>query len=89
MIPRKQSIITVLIIALITALFSSWVLIEIVLFFVVIQFARKGVLWPKTELPENTFWFGSFWGLLIGILGYPLWQQSGLINFVPKLIGQV
>lgn len=89
MIPRKLSIIAALIIALITALFSSWVLIEIVLFFVVVQFARKGVIWPKTDLPENTFWFGAFWGLVIGILGYPLWLQSGLINLVPQLIGQV
>ncbi|WP_293264948.1 hypothetical protein [Neptunomonas sp.] len=87
--PRKQSVIAALGIALVIALFSSWVLIEIVLFFVVIQFARRGVIWPKLDLPENTVWFGLFWGLLVGILGYPLWFQSGFSNLIPKLFGLV
>jgi len=53
----------------------------------VLSFAGRGVIWPKSNTPENSIWLGLFWGLTIGILSYPIWQQTGLIQVLPKLFG--
>jgi len=85
--PRGSSIVTAAVIAIVSALLSSWVIFEIVAFMAVTQIPGKNVVWPKSELPENKIWFGLFWGLLIGVLGYPLWLRTGVIEWVPNLFG--
>jgi len=85
--PKGLSVLLVFITLAITALFSSWLILEIIILVLVLSFSGRGVIWPKINQPENTIWFGLFWGLSIGILGYPIWQQTGLIAVLPKLLG--
>lgn len=87
--PKGLSVLFAFITLAFTALFSSWLILEIVILVLVLSFAGRGVIWPKSNNAENSVWFGLFWGLTIGILGYPIWQQTGLIQVLPKLLGQV
>lgn len=89
MLPRKEPIVVACVVALVSILLSSWLLVETVLLIVVLSFAIRGVIWPSSKVKENPVWFGCFWGLLVGILGYPIWEASGIINLVPKLLGQI
>ncbi len=86
--PKGLSILLAFIILALTALFSSWLILEIIILVLVLSFAGRGIIWPKIEHPENSIWFGLFWGLTIGIIGYPIWQQIGLIDILPNLLGQ-
>jgi hypothetical protein len=87
--PQGSSILLALIFSVVAALFASWLIFEIILLVLVLSFAGRGIVWPKNEFPENPLWFGLFWGLTVGILGYPIWQELGLIQVIPKLLGQL
>ncbi|MBW2941755.1 hypothetical protein [Zhongshania aquimaris] len=88
-LPKRESIIIACLVALIGVLFSSWLLVEVVLLMVVLSFAIRGVIWPNDKVKEHPVWFGCFWGLLVGILGYPVWEATGIINLVPKILGKI
>ena len=85
--PKGLSVLFAFITLAVAALFSSWLILEILILILVLSFVGRGVIWPKSNNPENSIWFGLFWGLTIGILGYPIWQQTGLIHVLPKLLG--
>lgn len=87
--PKGLSVLFTFITLVLTALFSSWLILEIIILVLVLSFSGHGVIWPKSNSSENSLWFGLFWGLTIGILSYPIWQQTGLIQIFPKLLGQV
>jgi len=85
--PKGLSILFAFITLVVAVLFSSWLIFEILILVLVFSFSGRGVIWPKSNNPENSMWFGLFWGLTIGTLGYPIWQQTGLILVLPKLLG--
>jgi len=87
--PKGLSVILALTTLALTALFSSWLVLEIILLVLVLSFSGRGIIWPKNDTQENPIWFGLFWGLILGIFAYPIWQQSGLMQVLPKLLGQV
>jgi hypothetical protein len=87
-LPKKTSVIFTGIVLLLTGLFSSWLIIEIVLFVCALGFCIYGVIWPSKELKESAVYFGYFWGMLLGLLAYPVWQLSGIMQIIPSLLGQ-
>ncbi len=57
----------------VTALFSSWVLLEALLLFAILCMVRNNaVLWPSSEKTENYVFFSLFWGLLLGMVFIPI-----------------
>jgi len=84
--PKMLSVLICFIILTFTALFSNWLLFEIVALVLFLSWPNRGIVWPKQNIPESSVWFGIFWGLFLGILGYPLWQSTGLVHFVPRFI---
>ncbi len=87
-LPKKSSLIFTGVIFLLTGIFSNWLLFEIVLFVCALGVCVYGVIWPRKDLRENVVYFGYFWGMLLGLLAYPLWQATGVMQLLPLLMDQ-
>jgi hypothetical protein len=48
-LPKKESMFIACLVALISVLFSNWLLFEVVLLIVVLSFAIRGVIWPNDK----------------------------------------
>ncbi|WP_157829010.1 hypothetical protein [Colwellia sp. 75C3] len=51
--PKGLSVLFTFITLALTALFSSWLILEIIILVLVLSFSGCGVIWPKSKSTEN------------------------------------
>ncbi|WP_218395697.1 hypothetical protein [Alteromonas lipotrueae] len=81
--PKRKSLFLALLSAIFFAMASGWLVFEVALLFSVGGWFR---IWPRGEHPESPYGFALFWGLMVGVLGYPLWQKTGISEIMPSLV---